>query len=211
MDGYKTIIRLSIGVAAAVWLSLALFTQADDSTAVLRGFSSAASITTLIYLAYDKWIWSWRLVRKISGKPDLRGTWRGLLHSDFLRDGKPIDPIPTVMRIKQTNSTQFITLFTGESSSVTEQSQLTKEGDDRWRLSFVYSNRPRPGVSHRSEQHQGLCELYVTGKNDSLGGTYFTSRKTKGEITLEEHSKTMYADAKSALSGEDFGQPNILA
>lgn len=116
-----------------------------------------------------------------------------------------------MIRVKQTNSSIIVTLFTGESSSVTEISELVKEADDRWRLSFVYTNKPRAEVRSRSDQHQGLCELYVTGMDDALGGHYFTSRKTTGELTLNEWSARRYSDAASALAATNFGKPTPFA
>jgi hypothetical protein len=198
--------RIAIGIAALIWLAIAFFSgHTDGQWTALKAFSIAGSAVTLLFLGYNRWGWAWSIIRKFSGKPNLNGTWRGQLQSDFIRDGKTIDPIPAVIRIKQTNSDIVVTLFTGESSSVTEMSELAKEPDDRWKLTFVYTNRPRPEVSSRSDQHQGLCELYVTGRNDSLGGKYFTSRKTTGELTFGEWSKHKFGDAASALSSDDFG------
>lgn len=194
-----------------VWCRI--FSGDSSQWTALRTVSLAGTATTLLFLAHNRWMWSWPAIRFFTNKPNLNGTWRGELRSDSVRDGKRIDPIPAVIRVKQTNSSIQVTLFTGESSSVSELSELKKQEDDRWRVLFTYTNKPRREVSSRSEQHQGLCELFVTGNNDSLGGTYFTSRKTKGEMSFSEWHKTKYSDAASALASQDFSsaQPFVRA
>ena len=207
----STRIRIAVAIAALVWLAIALFSGDYGSQwTALRTFSLAGSIATLGFLVYDKWVWAWWPVRFFTKKPNLNGTWRGELQSDYLRDGLPIDPIPTVIRIKQTDSVVLVTLFTGESSSVTQLSEFVKEADDRWRLTFLYTNKPRPEVSTRSDQHQGLCELYITGESNALGGSYFTSRKTKGEMKFTEWSERKYSDAASALASKEFGTAKLF-
>ncbi|WP_169333751.1 hypothetical protein [Nocardia higoensis] len=201
--------RIAIALAAAIWLIIAVVSGRNDGQWVaLRTFSIAGALVTLSFLVYERWGWAWRFVRFFTGKPNLNGTWRGELRSDFVRDGKRIDPIPTVLRIKQTDSSVWVTLFTGESSSTTDMGKLVNESDDRWRITFVYTNRPRQEVRSRSDQHQGVCELYITGRGDSLGGSYFTSRKTTGELHFSEWSQLRYADAASALTASEFGTAN---
>ncbi|MBF4996655.1 hypothetical protein IRT45_05735 [Nocardia sp. BSTN01] len=204
--------RIAIGSAAAIWLIIAIVSgRHDGQWLALRTFSMAGAVVTLGFLVYERWGWAWPFVRYFTGKPNLNGTWRGELQSDFERDGRRIDPIPTVLLIKQTDTAIWVTLFTGESSSTTGMGQLVKESDDRWRVTFVYTNKPRPEVSSRSNQHQGVCELYVTGRGNSLGGSYFTSRKTTGELRLKEWSRHKYHDSASALTSEEFGTPRVFA
>ncbi|WP_280447120.1 hypothetical protein [Nocardia brasiliensis] len=203
--------RIAIGVAALVWLAIAIASGRDDGQWVaLRTFSIAGAVVTLLFLVYERWGWAWRFVRFFTGKPNLNGTWRGKLQSDFERDGRRIDPIPTVLRIKQTDSSVWVTLFTAESCSTTEMGKLVNDADGRWRVTFVYTNKPRPEVSGRSSQHQGVCELFITGRGDSLGGSYFTSRKTTGELRFTEWSHHKFSDAASALASNEFGSPKLF-
>lgn len=204
----KTQTKIAVGIAAAVWFLVALFTGEGISTTALRTVTLAGSVATILFLLYDRFIWKWSIIRAFTGKPVVAGTWRGTLQSDYVRPGEsgPVPPIPTVIRVKQTNSMLSVTLFTGESQSVTEQGALHHEADDRWRMSWIYVNDPRASVQHRSQQHRGVCDLYLSGKDgESLAGKYFTSRKTTGEITLTEWSKHGYHDAASALSSSEFG------
>jgi hypothetical protein len=205
----KTQTKIAIGIAAVIWFVLAVLTNQSTQATALKTFSIAGTVVTIVFLLYDRFIWKWKVVRAVTGKPLIAGTWRGILQSDYIRPGETqkIDPIPTVIRFKQTNSTLVATLFTGESESVSEQAKLIREDDDRWRLSWVYRNTPRQSVQERSEPHRGVCDLYVSGKEgEVLKGRYFTGRKTTGEIEFLEWSKHAYHDAASALDGDDFAQ-----
>lgn len=200
--------KLAIGVAAAVWFVVALFSSGDAvSTVALRTISIAGTATTMLFLLYDRFIWQWSFVRRFTGVPFIKGTWRGTLMSDYVRPGddKPVPPIPTVIRVIQTAFTVTVTLFTEESESVTEQGRMVREPDGRWRVSWLYSNTPRPSVQHRSHHHRGVCDLYLSGRDgESLAGYYFTSRRTTGELRFTEWSRHSYGDARSALAASDF-------
>jgi hypothetical protein len=200
--------KVAIGIAAVVWFIVAILTNQTVSTTALKTISIAVSAATIIFLLYDRFIWKVAVVRAFTGKPLVAGTWRGTLQSDYVRPGEsdPIPPIPAVIRVTQTDSTLLVTLFTGESQSVTEQGRIVKEADGRWRMSWLYVNNPRPSLQHRSNVHHGVCDLYLSGSDgEALVGQYFTSRKTTGEIRFAEWSKHSYGDAASALAGSDFG------
>lgn len=208
---HATQIRIIVGIAAAIWFAIALFSESGGEWTALRTVSIAGTAITMLFLAYERWIWRWKAVRYFTGKPDLNGTWRGELHSDFERDGKRIDPIPTVVRIHQTNSQIVVTQFTGESTSLSELAELKKLSDGRYCALFTYTNTPRPGVRNRSDIHTGLCDLNISGDSNSLSGGYFTSRKTTGDIWFTEWSKRKYGDAQSALEADTFTTPAPFA
>ncbi|MEU0792440.1 hypothetical protein ABZ342_20415 [Amycolatopsis sp. NPDC005961] len=203
----KTQTKVVIGLAAVVWFCVALLSNGPLPQVALKSFSIAGTVATILVLAYDKFIWKWKFVRAVTGKPLVAGTWRGTLQSDFIRPGETekIPPMPTVIRVKQTNSQLWVTLFTATSSSVTEQGKVFKESDDRWRMSFIYMNTPRQSEAHNMARHQGVCDLHLSGADgEALTGQYFTSRKTTGEMRFTEWSKHSFGDAQSALESTDF-------
>jgi SMODS-associating 2TM, beta-strand rich effector domain len=207
----STRIKVAVGIAAIVWFVVAILTHQAASTTALRTISIAASTVTIIFLLYDRYLWRWPVVRAFTGKPLIAGTWRGTLQSDYVPPGKskPVPIIPAAIRIEQTDSSIHITLFTNESQSVSELGRLAKEPDGRWRITWQYANSPRPPVRHRSNFHQGVCDVYLTGvSGETLTGQYFTNRKTGGEVHFSEWSKRQYSDAESALKGADFTQPD---
>lgn len=210
----KNVIQFIVGVVAAVGFVLALTTGGSlTSPMLLKMYSTSVTAVTMLLLLYERYVWRWKWVRKITGIPLLAGTWRGTLVSSFVRpDGAKVDPIPTTIYVTQTASNVTATLFTGESSSISEQANLKKEADGRWRLKWLYVNTPRPEVRDRSDVHYGASEVYVgTQEGDGLVGSYFTDRKTIGELILPEWSPRQYSNAASAQGGTDFKNINPYA
>jgi SMODS-associating 2TM, beta-strand rich effector domain len=210
----STRVKVAIGIAAVIWFVVAILTHQTASTTALRTISIAGSAVTIIFLLYDRYLWRSPIVRTFTGKPLVAGTWRGTLQSDYVPPGKsrPVPTIPAVIRVEQTDSNLYVTLFTNESQSVSDLGRLVRESDGRWRITWQYISSPRPPVRHRSNVHQGVCDVYLTGVyGEGLAGQYFTNRKTGGEVHFGEWSKRQYSDAESALKGTDFTQAHPLA
>ncbi|MET8620867.1 Cap15 family cyclic dinucleotide receptor domain-containing protein [Streptomyces albidoflavus] len=199
-------VRVGIGIAALVGLALALLDGQGISEIPFRVFSIAGLIATLVFALWERFIWKWKLIRYFTGVPLIAGTWRGELISSYIKpDGTSVPPIPTALHISQTFSRVTVTLFTGESKSVSEHAKLIHDPDGRWRLSWQYVNTPRPGVRDRSERHRGAAEMYIGSQpGEGLEGSYFTDRQTDGEFHLTEWSSARYGSAATALAGDAF-------
>jgi hypothetical protein len=200
-------IQIVAGVTAALGLLLVIASGKDGASTFLKTYSYAVTITTMLFLAYDRWLWHLPWVRKSTGKTDLRGTWKGYLQSSFKRNGVVIPPIPLILRITQTASSIKLTLFTEESSSITDQARVSKDNDGRWKVTWTYSNAPRVSVRDRSDRHLGAAEVFVA--SDGLRGSYYTDRLTRGELDLKEWSKVPFDGLKQAEDAQaSFGKPH---
>lgn len=179
----------------AVLLISQSYTTIDLWTAV-KQIPQAISIYAIIGIIFTKWLWRWKFLQGWLIKiPDLQGTWRGELKSDWINPetGKGIDPIPMVLVIRQTFSHIKCTLMTKESTSysTTADINVVPNGEDLY-LTYNYTNRPKATIRDRSAIHDGASILKIISKpNKCLEGEYWTSRKTRGEMTLTFDSKEL--------------------
>lgn len=182
-----------------IWGTVLLATQTYstiDLWTAVRHLPQAISIYAIIVIIFTKWLWRWKLLQGWLIKiPDLQGTWRGELKSDWINPetGKGIDPIPMVLVIRQTFSSIKCTLMTKESTSysTTADINVVPNGEDLY-LTYNYTNRPKTTIRDRSAIHDGASILKIIRKpNRCLGGEYWTSRKTCGEMTLTFDSRDL--------------------
>ncbi|MEU8587033.1 hypothetical protein AB0C59_08525 [Streptomyces sp. NPDC048664] len=201
-------VRIGIGIAALVWLVLALLAGQGFSQVPLRIYSIAGTIAALAFALWERFIWKWKVVRYFTGVPLVAGTWRGELVSSYVHpNGESVPPIPTAIYVSQSASKCTVTLFTGESKSISEHAKLIHDSDGRWRLSWQYVNTPRPGVRDRSVRHKGAAEAYIGFQpSEGLEGVYFTDRRTDGELRFSEWSSARYSSAESALAADGFNR-----
>ena len=157
-----------------------------------KPFSVVVYILSFLFFVFDIWIWRWRLLHGwFVFRPDLRGTWRIELQSNWKReDGGTVNPISAYFVIRQTFFTLNVDMFTKESTSKIVVSLINKVGDGDYRLVGIYRNEPKLSVRNRSSIHYGAFMLNIQGNPvKSLIGCYWTDRKTCGEIqTLARHN-----------------------
>ena len=167
-----------------------------DLWVAIKQIPLAISIYAIIGVIFTKWIWRWSPLQGWLIKiPDLQGTWRGELKSDWINPEtqKGIDPIPVVLVVRQTFSSIKCTLMTKESTSysTTADINIVPSGDDLY-LTYNYTNRPKAVIRDRSAIHDGASILKIIRKpNKCLEGEYWTSRKTRGDINLIFESKNI--------------------
>lgn len=180
---------------AIVLLVTKVYSTIDLWTAV-KQIPQAISIYAIIGVLFTKWVWRWNPLQGWLIKiPDLQGTWLGELKSDWINPetGKGIDPIPVVLVVRQTFSTIKCTLMTKESTSysTTADINVVPNGEDLY-LTYNYTNRPKATIRDRSAIHDGASILKIIQKPDRcLEGEYWTSRKTRGDMTLSFENRSL--------------------
>jgi len=167
-----------------------------DLWSAIKQIPQAISGYVIVGILFTKWIWRWDLLQGWLIKvPDLQGTWRGELKSDWIDPftSKDLAPIPIVLVIRQTFSTIKCTLMTQESTSYSTTADINyvSSGEDLY-LTYNYTNRSKATIRDKSPIHDGAAILKIIKvPQRSLEGEYWTSRKTRGEMTLNFESETL--------------------
>lgn len=181
-----------VGLTIVAWL-LALWAQGQPvlSLDFLKPFGIVVGVIVGISTVFVRWAWAWRIFRGwYVNRPDLRGTWKVTLASDWIdpKTEKGIPPIQGFMVIRQTLTSLSVRLMTSESRSHSIAYSLTKKDDELFRLAVVYRNEPDIELQGAtSEIHHGSFWVEALGKGpDALKGHYWTDRKTRGALHCAE-------------------------
>lgn len=162
----------------------------------------AQDIRDGLLVAFD--LWAWRL-RFLHGwfvpRPDLRGTWRVELQSDWKDPAtdEGIGPIVAYLVVRQTFSMLSVRMLTAESASELVAAEINKASDGTYRLAAVYRNEPNLSVRARSPIHYGAIVLDVQGDPvKDLAGYYWTDRNSRGELRTLARNDSIAASFKEA-------------
>lgn len=177
-DGIKKFLTKSLWVGAVVFVVRYLVCSFND----LYGFISATSetiVVTLIIMGfYSRFLWKFISFEKT---PRLLGKYKG--HIKYEYDGKKGKKIISI-EIKQTLFTVKIKIVTNEITSHTIIGNLIIENDE-YVLYYNYITNPKSEFSEKNPIQYGTCRLVVED-NDNLKGTYWTSRRTIGDIEMRK-------------------------
>jgi hypothetical protein len=195
-SNYKTVLVLLIGCTVLLWLVLLLFSGQPFklSFATFNELYQAISIDAVIAPFFIKWFWKWSIFRGwLIRVPVLEGVWRGQLESSWIdpKTNKSIPPIPAQLVIHQTLFKTTCTMSTGESKSYSICSTFLFDDDTKEvKLFYGYANWPNITIRERSPIHEGTALLEVQTKPQrALNGSYYTGRKTTGNMSFRFVSK----------------------
>jgi len=204
-------ISVFLGLAAIAWAAVLLLQGVELGLSHLAPFSTVVGVLTLSALAMEHFLWrqpwlhGWFVQR-----PDLRGTWKVILQSDWLNPatGATIPTITCYMGVEQTLSSLQMHLMTPESESwLVAHSIRPSPNGNGYQIIGVYTNKPEMHLrSSTSHMHLGAILLDTHGDSksapSSLTAEYWTDRKTTGRMTLSERQDIVYTrfeDAKQSV------------
>ena len=204
-------ISVFLAIAVLAWAVVLRTQGAHVSWEHLKPFGTVVGVLGTLGLSLEKFLWrqAW-LHGWFVKRPDLRGTWRVELQSDWV-DPETDERVPLVvcyLGVAQSLSHLQMHLMTKESESwfIAERISPSPSGIG-YQLVGVYRNRPQTHLrGDRSEMHFGGLFLDTHGPSnrpESLTGEYWTDRKTKGQMTLGTRVPkllTRFEDAERAFS-----------
>jgi hypothetical protein len=194
-----------VAVGVIVWGAVLYFNGVPLYSALLKPFSWVVTVVAFAWEGFDRWAWRWKWLHPwFVARPDLQGTWRGELRSDWMAPGagQEMPPVEAYMVVRQTYSTIDLRLFTAESGSDVLAAQVVEGAAGLHTVAATYRNVPRMLRRGQSPMHFGAVLLHVRGDPAvSLDGAYWTDRGTKGEIDLR---------IRSRLLANDFGHAQTL-
>jgi predicted pore-forming effector associated with SMODS systems len=194
-----------MGIAALIWLPLSLIGFVNGGPATVLALSDALAIVVILVSAFERWGWRWRRLHPhVIGTPEIRGTWRGTLRSNWKDPATKKERPPKVvyLAIRQTLTTVWVRLLTDESVSSQMAGSLQKDpASTDWNLSYTYYNVPDIFLRKRSPEHRGGTFLTVNGEPPKrIHGEFWTSRDTKGTLDMDSHVSGVaqtFADAEA--------------
>jgi hypothetical protein len=201
-------IKIKLLIACVFLMVVVVLSTEGRAISIKDLFSTLSYVVTgtwFILFIWDRWLWSFLILNLLSKRPDLRGTWKGTLRSDYpdptTQEKKGL--IDVYLVIRQTNSTIDVRLFSAESSSVSLSGNLIADNGGVNMLTITYRNEPRLFNREHSQMSYGGMLLHVRGdKVYQLDGEYWTDRATRGEIKF-----SLWSKAKC----HDFGQASQVA
>lgn len=208
-------ITVFLGISILLWILVLAIQGANISIDLLAPFGIVVSLLAAIVTWFEKKLWSIKYLHSwFVDRPDLRGTWKVTLQSDWIdpETSEVIPPITAYMGVSQSLTVLQLHLMTPESESwLIAHSIRSAPDNSSYEIAGVYSNKPKVHLrENRSNIHLGSLVLTTHGDfinyPDTLSGEYWTDRKTKGSIELSNRiakMHTRFEDAERAFEQLD--------
>jgi hypothetical protein len=198
--------QLSIIVALTMGIALLWLWLRGEQPTIASVATTLGTVVTIVYgtvLAFAHYAWPWPVFRGwLVRRPDLRGSWRATLHSDWVdpKNGQKVPPIEAYVVVRQTLTTLSLRLFTDKSRSLSVAHAIEPEPDGLFSFSAVYRNMPK--IEYQGSEsaiHHGalLMEVHEL-RPRNLEGHYWTDRGTRGTITLQFRNRLHYSSFEEA-------------
>jgi len=206
-DELKLIVTISIAIATVIGVAyiIALNKEFNVSNG-LRAISFGITTTTFFWAFYFSYGWKSWAFNKIFYRPNLSGTWSGILKSDWKNEnGEKIGDIEFFIVVRQSFLRIHFTTFTNSfiGTSYSETLSLKKETGLK---NVAYLYRKETSQDDDEFLQEGATELRLINSNPrKLEGKYWSNQKTNGKIEVCFISKEVvdsFNDAKLLKNNE---------
>ncbi len=196
-----------VAIAAVVWTVLLLTQGVALQPSYLKPFSFAVTAVVVCFEVFDRWLWRWGPLPALTGRPVMRGTWKGVVNPMWVdpTTGEPTSARDAFLTVRQTYSTIAVTLLTAESRSTSLVASLDAKRGDGATAQWLFMNTPRLPLQGRSRVHHGAVMLEVHGAPPNrLTGCYWTDRDSKGELDFCIRSPVLHTDFQASSGDPRF-------
>lgn len=196
------IARVSISIASVIAILYLSVSGKPTLKEILRGVSFGVTTATTFWLLYNNWLWKFIPFNKLINRPNLNGTWKGVLVSDWKNDnGEGVPPKEIFIVIRQNFLNLHITSFTDNFMGVSYVESLLID-KEKGVKKVIYIYKKETSDLGKQESNEGTCELRIIQNDKRLEGKYWTNIKTNGVLKLEKlldsHIET-YSEGVKAL------------
>lgn len=201
-DELKLIVTISITIATVIAvIYIIVLNKEFNLSNGARAISSGITLTTFFWVFYFSTGWKLWGFRKLFYRPNLSGTWGGVLKSDWKdKNGKTVGDIEFYIVIRQSFLRIHFTTFTDSfiGTSYSETLSLKKEIGLK---NVAYLYRKETSQDDNEALQEGASELrLIDSEPRKLEGKYWSNRKTNGKIDVSfvsEKTVDSFNDAKS--------------
>ena len=171
----------------SLWVVIFLFTvrctiKFPETPYECFGFAGEAiSIALVIMTVYEKVLWKWNPLEKT---PKIFGEYSAVLEYEF--DGK-IQKKKIKIIVEQSLLSTSIKIVTNEITSNSITSNFVNEKGE-YVLYYTYITNPKSRYSTENPIQYGTCRMTIQS-DGLLSGNYWTTRKTRGDITFKKKLK----------------------
>lgn len=203
-DELKLLVTISIVLSAILGVIYIVVLKKElNIKEGFRAVSFGLTTTTLFWTFHFSYGWKIWCLNKIFYRPNLNGTWSGLLKSDYKDEyGKGLDDIEFYIVIRQSFLRIHFTTFTDSfiGTSYSETISLKKETGLK---NVAYLYRKETSQDDNDFLQEGAAELrLIDSEIRKLEGKYWSNRKTNGKIDVKFISEKIvdsFTDAKSLM------------
>jgi hypothetical protein len=200
----RAVIQIITGIVVSVFAAGILLSGGDIRVEWLRFYSGAVLAVIGALALWEHLLWHTFVGQKFALAPrDLRGTWKGTLHSFWIDPStqQTAPPKPAYLVVRQKAASITVVLLTDESRSTSSMATITDDGTTA-SLDYMYLNKPDSRIEHRSRMHHGSSSLDITGRPTTrLRGRYWTNRDSRGEMDFTTRVR---------VAADDFTQAEVL-
>lgn len=176
-------IKITIWVAIILFSARVIISWETLSLYDTFGYAGEAiALTAVLMGIYEKWLWRYMPFKNM---PVLKKDYDGTLLSTFDNKERTAH-----LHIKQTLFSVKIVQTTNESKSTSISASIEDICGEK-NLIYTYINMPQAVHKSKSCIHYGTCILTVNDTAETLTGSYYTDRKTTGDMNITFQSKSV--------------------